>query len=134
MPTLFIASGPKEGQWFPIKGKSLIVGRDEALIGQVVAEGVSRKHLQIRFDPESKTYWAADMGSKNGVVVNNVKISSEVQLKGDELIRIGEALLLYSSQDFDGADNALKFYRERGQGQIETLLVKDVKANPGSKA
>lgn len=124
MATLFIASGPREGQWFPIQHKSLVVGRDEGLIAQVVAPGVSRKHFQISFDPAKNCYRVTDLGSKNGVILNNKRITQEMELKKDDLIRIGEALLLFSTEDFRDGQNALQFYRERGHRIIETLAMK----------
>lgn len=95
MATLFIASSPREGQWFPIQHKSLVVGRDEGLIAQVVAPGVSRKHFQIRFDPDNNCYHLTDLGSKNGVFLNSKRITQEVELKKDDLIRIGGTLLFF---------------------------------------
>jgi pSer/pThr/pTyr-binding forkhead associated (FHA) protein len=124
MATLFIASGPKEGQWFPIRHKSLVVGRDEGLIAQVVAAGVSRKHLQISFDPATDSYRLIDLGSKNGVILNNKPMKGEKQLHNNDLIRIGEALLFFSTDDFKDDQNALQFYRERGHRIIQTMTMK----------
>jgi len=124
MATLFIAFGPKEGNWFPIQRKTLVVGRDEGLIAQVVAPGVSRKHFQISFDPDKECYRLLDMSSKNGVYLNNKRVTEETELKKDDLIRIGGALLLFSTEDFKDDKNALQFYRERGQRTVETRTLK----------
>ena len=121
MATLFIASGPKEGQWFPIRHKSLVVGRDEGLLARIVAPGVSRKHFQISFDPVKDCYRLTDMGSKNGVLLNNKAITEIVDLKNDDLICAGDALLFFSTADFnDDQKCGLKFYRLRGQRSVET--------------
>ena len=120
MATLFIASGPHEGRWFPLKKKSLVLGRDESLLGQIVDGGVSRKHLTVRYDPGADGYVAADMNSKNGVFVNDERIDGEEPLKDDDLIRIGDTLLLFIEQDFEGENNALKFYRQRGERVKDT--------------
>ena len=124
MATLFIASGPKEGQWFPIHHKTLVVGRDEGLLAQVVAPGVSRKHFQITYDPDKDCYRLLDMESKNGVYLNNKRVIQEMELKKDDLIRIGGALLLFSTEDFKDDQNALQFYRERGHRAVETRTMK----------
>ena len=121
MATLFIASGPNDGRWFPIGKKSLVVGRDEGLLAQVVDEGVSRRHLTIRYDPATGHYFAADLDSRNGVFVNDRKLTAEVSLRDDDLIRIGDTLLLFSTSDFEGDDNALRHYRQRDQRIKETL-------------
>jgi pSer/pThr/pTyr-binding forkhead associated (FHA) protein len=124
MATLFIASGPKEGQWFPIHHKSLVVGRDEGLIAQVVAPGVSRKHFQISYDSAKDCYRLRDLDSKNGIYLNNKRVTEEMELKKDDLIRIGGALLFFSTEDFKDDQNALQFYRERGQRSVETRTLK----------
>ena len=65
------------------------------------------------------------MNSKNGVHVNNEKITEEVPLKNDALIRIGETLLLFVTQDFEGEGNALQFYRQRGQSDLRTMDIEN---------
>ena len=131
MATVFIASGPKEGSWFPLQDKTMVFGRDEGLPGQIVAAGVSRKHLQIRFEAKTKTYWAIDMNSTNGVYLNDQPMTKETQLKNDDLIRLGEALLLFSVGDFADGENALTFYRQRGQRDKATQehRIKDMTEN-----
>lgn len=120
MATLFIASGPQDGSYFPLGKKTLVLGRDEGLMGQVRDANVSRKHASIRFDAVSESYRIADMGSKNGTFINDEKISAEQRLNTNDLVRLGDTLLLFVEDDFEGDDNALNFYRERGQRIIET--------------
>lgn len=115
MATVFIASGPMDGRWFPLKKKSLVFGRDEGLLAQIPDSGISRKHFAIHYDEAKDRYVAVDLSSKNGVYINNKKVEGETPLQGDDLIRIGETLLLFVGQDFDGDDNALRFYRKQGE-------------------
>ena len=115
MATIFVASGPMDGRWFPLKKKSLVFGRDEGLLAQIPDSGISRKHFAIHYDDTHDRYVAVDLGSKNGVYVNNKRIERETPLKGDDLIRIGETLLFFVGQDFEGDDNALRFYRKQGE-------------------
>lgn len=115
MATIFVASGPMDGRWFPLKKKSLVFGRDEGLLAQIPDSGISRKHFAIHYDDKNDRYVAVDLGSKNGVYVNNKKIDRETPLQGDDLIRIGETLLLFVGQDFEGDDNALRYYRKQGE-------------------
>ena len=99
MATLFIASGDYDGRYFPIRKKTLVVGRDEGVLAQVVDPMISRKHLMIRYEQDIDGYFASDMGSKNGVFVNNEQIDREVHLQNDDLLRIGDTLLLFVEQD-----------------------------------
>lgn len=126
MATIFIASGAHDGRWFPIGKKSMVLGRDEALIAQIVDPNVSRKHLRISYLEGSGDYVAEDLGSKNGVYVNNQKVDADAQaiLKSDDLIRIGETLLLFTYDDFDGDDNALQYYHSQ-QRHVDTLSLED---------
>lgn len=121
MPTLFIASGTLEGRWFPIQKKSLIIGRDDGLIAQIADPGISRKHLSISYNEADNSYTVTDLKSKNGVFHNNVLLRGSAPLKDDDLLRIGDTLLLFSAQDFTGDDNALNHYRKRGERVKETL-------------
>lgn len=115
MATIFVASGPMDGRWFPLKKKSLVFGRDEGLLAQIPDAGISRKHFAIHYDDTHDRYVAVDLGSKNGVYVNNKRVERETPLQGDDLIRIGETLLLFVGQDFEGDDNALRYYRKQGE-------------------
>ncbi|HEX4056346.1 MAG TPA: hypothetical protein VHX86_18955 [Tepidisphaeraceae bacterium] len=47
-----------------------------------------------------------------------------MELKKDDLIRIGGAVLFFPTEDFRGRPSAMQFYRERGHRIIETLAVK----------
>jgi pSer/pThr/pTyr-binding forkhead associated (FHA) protein len=121
MATLFIASGENDGGSIPIGKKTMVLGRDEALLAQLADPHISRKHLTIRYDQVNHEYIAVDMKSRNGAFVNNVPVEDEVVLKSDDLIRIGDTLLLFVDQDFDGDDNAMNFYKKRGQRDVDTL-------------
>lgn len=123
MATLFIASGPAEGRWFRVKARTLVVGRDEGLIAQVVGEGVSRKHMQLSHDEARNGYYVLDLQSKNGVFINGQRIAGETRLAGEELIRIGEVLLYFTLADFDDDNNALQFYRQRGERAKPTISI-----------
>jgi pSer/pThr/pTyr-binding forkhead associated (FHA) protein len=122
MATLFLASGPHEGAYFPIQRKSLVVGRDEGLLAQVVDDKVSRKHFSIVFDAASESYSVIDLKSKNGVFINDQKVTGETRLKDDDLIRIGNTLLLFTYSDFRNENSALAFFRVRGQRERQTIL------------
>lgn len=130
MPTLFIVSGHREGTWWPIRRKSLVVGRDEGLLAQIVDDLVSRKHLQIRFDPEKEQYWAVDLKSANGVYVNGRLISQDTPLADEDLIRIGDTLRFFTFADFDDDNNALSFYKQHGERIKKTI--KEQSTGPGA--
>jgi pSer/pThr/pTyr-binding forkhead associated (FHA) protein len=133
MATLFIASGELDGRWFPLGKKVLVVGRDEGLIAQVPDPSVSRKHISIRFDPDNGRYLVSDLNSRNGAFLNDQKINGEATLKDSDLIRIGDTLLLFVSQDFQGEENALNFYRQRGERSKVTTELRASTVREGFK-
>jgi hypothetical protein len=57
---------------------------------------VSRHHLQIIQD-DSGNFRLADFGSKNGTFVNGKRISGEVRLNPNDVIRIGNTTLPWNS-------------------------------------
>jgi pSer/pThr/pTyr-binding forkhead associated (FHA) protein len=115
MASLIVMSGKQEGDYYPLGRRTNVIGRDEALFIQILDNMVSRKHLQIRFDPEANRYFAFDMKSRNGVYVNNHKIEQETPLKDGDIILIGLTSLLFADKDFKDRDSALLHYKKVGE-------------------
>lgn len=121
MATIFLASESKKGNWFPLGHKTLVIGRDEGLLAQVVDPKISRRHLQIRYDAELNRYWAADLNSANGVFVDGQRIDQPVLLRDEELIRIGDTLLFFTVTDFRDEVSALGYLKTVGERIKDTL-------------
>ncbi len=115
MASLIITSGKQEGNYYPLGHRTNVIGRDEALPIQILDQMVSRKHLQIRFDDKTGRYSAFDMKSRNGVFVNNRKITGEVALADGDIISIGFTTLLFADRDFQDKDSALLHYKKAGE-------------------
>jgi pSer/pThr/pTyr-binding forkhead associated (FHA) protein len=115
MASLIVTTGRQEGDYYPLGRRTNVVGRDEALPIQILDHMVSRKHLQIRFDPNTNKYYAYDMKSRNGVYVNNRKIEGETALKDGDMILIGLTSLLFTDKDFKDKDSALLHYKKVGE-------------------
>jgi len=115
MASVIVTSGKQEGDYYPLGHRTNVIGRDEALPIQILDNMVSRKHLQIRFDPTTKKYSAFDMKSRNGVYVNNRKIEGEVVLKDGDVILVGLTSLLFTDQDFKDKQSALEHYKKAGE-------------------
>jgi pSer/pThr/pTyr-binding forkhead associated (FHA) protein len=121
MASLIITSGKREGDFYPLGRRTNVVGRDEALLIQVLDNMVSRKHLQIRFDEKTGRYYAFDMKSRNGVYVNNQKIEGEVALADGDVILVGLTSLLFADKDFKDKDSALLHYKKVGERMRVTV-------------
>ena len=75
------------------KGQRLIIGRDkkvDIVLADVVA---SRKHAQVFQGTDG--YYIADMGSSNGVTVNQTRINNPYLLSHGDRVLIGNTLLYF---------------------------------------
>lgn len=115
MANIMIASGRQCGDRFPLGRRTNVIGRAESLPIQILDDRVSRKHLQIRFDPATGCHLAFDMGSKNGVFINGVKTTGETRLRDRDSIRVGETLLLFAEKD--GDDSTAMWHRFKKPGE-----------------
>jgi pSer/pThr/pTyr-binding forkhead associated (FHA) protein len=115
MACVIVTTGKQEGDYYPLGRRTNVIGRDEALPIQILDNMVSRKHLQIRFDPEVDKYYAFDMKSRNGVYVNNRRIETETALRDGDVILIGLTSLLFTDKDFKDKESALLHYKKVGE-------------------
>lgn len=121
MASLIIENGKNKGYCYPLGQRITVIGRAESLLIQILDEQVSRKHMQIRYDPATKNYIATDMKSKHGVYINRLKITDETILKEEDRIQIGDTTLLFTLQDFPDTESALDYFKKAGQRRLSTL-------------
>jgi len=122
MASIFIMSGPRKGDYYPLGHRTNVIGRDEALLIQILDEHVSRKHMQIRFDKDKGQYYALDMKSKHGVFINGSKIDNQIALADGDQIHIGQTDLLFSEKDFDDRESALSHFKKVGERMRPTVV------------
>ncbi len=115
MASVIITSGEKQGEFLPLGRRINVIGRAENLPLQVLDDLVSRKHLRIKYEESTGRYLAEDMGSRNGVFVNNGKIAGDTPLNEGDMIMIGTTALLFTEKDFDDKDSALLHYKKVGE-------------------
>ncbi|MCP4609271.1 MAG: FHA domain-containing protein [Planctomycetes bacterium] len=115
MASIIVMSGNHKGNYYPLGRRTTVIGRDEALLIQILDDGVSRKHVQIYFDKDTGKYFALDMKSKNGVFVNNNKINDETSLMDGDHIRLGETVLFFTQKDFPNSEDAMSHFKKVGQ-------------------
>ena len=121
MASIIVVKGPNEGDHYPLGRRMLVIGRGENCPIQITDSQVSRKHLQIRHDADKDAYFALDMKSQNGVLVNGRKIDSETELQDGDTIEIGDSKLSFSVQDFPDRESAFDHYRKRGERSKATM-------------
>ncbi|MGL4595394.1 MAG: FHA domain-containing protein [Thermoguttaceae bacterium] len=84
---LVVASGSKAGQIIQITGPKFLIGRADDCHLKPRSEHISRYHCAIIFEDE---YIAVrDLGSKNGIFLNDVRVSMEQELKNGDKLRVG---------------------------------------------
>ncbi len=91
LPLLVGVSGKLQGQRYNIPPQGLRVGRqagNEILLDDT---GVSRQHARLIF--HNGALWVQDMGSRNGVFVNETRVQAHRQLAPGDKIRIGNSVL-----------------------------------------
>ena len=121
MASIIIQTGQQQGDFYPLGQRTTVVGRNEALPIQILDEQVSRKHMQIRYSPQTGEYIAVDMNSRHGVFVNAKKVSDELVLCDNDHITIGSTKLLFTLEDFDDKDSAMHHYKKAGQRSLWTV-------------
>ena len=122
MASIIIMSGPKKGDYYPLGHRTNVIGRDEALLIQILDEHVSRKHMQIRYDQEKGQYFAFDMKSKHGVFINGRRIDAETALADNDQIYIGQTDLLFTEKDFADRESALSHFKKVGERFRPTVI------------
>jgi len=81
---LIVLAGAKEGLEIPLRKDKFLIGRAKECALRAGSEAISRRHCAII---QGEAGWTVrDLGSRNGTLVNDEKITAEVPLNpGDEL-------------------------------------------------
>jgi pSer/pThr/pTyr-binding forkhead associated (FHA) protein len=122
MASIIVMNGPNEGDYYPLGHRTNVIGRDEALMIQILDDRVSRKHMKICYDKDEDGYYAVDMESRHGVLINGMKISDETVLNNEDCITIGKTSLLYVTKDFTDRESALSHFNKIGERIRPTLM------------
>lgn len=109
MPTMVVLNGHNTGDWYTLGERSMAFGRDSSLLAELLDPCVSRRHMEVRYEPKDGQFYAVDSGSRNGVLLNGKKIDRFKALSDGDLIQLGFTLLTYTSQDFDDYKQAEAF-------------------------
>lgn len=121
MASVIVTTGDQKGEFLPLGRRTSVIGRAENLPLQIRDDLISRKHVRIRFDEPTGDYFAEDMGSHNGVYINNRRITVNTRLAEGDMILIGATVLMFTQKDFDDKDSALTHYKKVGEQMRVTL-------------
>jgi pSer/pThr/pTyr-binding forkhead associated (FHA) protein len=106
MACLVITASPTEkvGKYFQLGKRTVAGGRDPAREIQIPDPMVSRKHFLIRCEGES--HIIVETKAKNGVFVNDEKVSERTLADGDR-IHVGDTVLVYYVNEDPDRTNAV---------------------------
>lgn len=95
-----VITGPNSGAEFNLKLKaSYVLGKDPASCDLVFGDmSVSRQHAKLEVTEEGLLY-IEDLGSKNGVLINGLKITEKTELKSQDVVALGTTSFMAIDQE-----------------------------------
>lgn len=107
-PVLVCTDGPLAGQHFEVTEAGLTIGRGDTNTIVIPDDDVSRSHAALQYDNGS--LWLRDLGSRNGVFVNDARLGNHKDLRVGDVVRVGgssfEVRWASDSQDGGGDGDA----------------------------
>lgn len=98
VPILTYMSGKQVGRRIMLADDHITLGRSPDATIMLQDTHVSRLHLTIQYDAASGEYRIQDLGSSNGTLLNETRITEAVLRDGDKII-IGHTMLRFSRAD-----------------------------------
>ncbi len=93
---LIVVQGKPEGKTIPLLGPRFKIGRGETCHLRPNSEQVSREHAEFAVGPTTVT--VADLGSRNGTLVNGRAITAPQSLRNGDLVQVGPLTFAVSIQ------------------------------------
>jgi predicted component of type VI protein secretion system len=93
---LIVVQGKPEGKTIPLLGPRFKIGRGETCHLRPNSEQVSREHAEFVVSATEVT--VADLGSRNGTLVNGRAITAAASLKDGDLVQVGPLTFAVSIQ------------------------------------
>jgi len=122
MGSLIVTSGKQRGEYLPLGKRISVIGRSESLPLQILDDGVSRRHFRVQFDKDSGKYYAEDMNSRHGTLINMRRVNQRTVLAEGDQILIGGTSLLFTEKDFDTKESALMHWKQVGEKSKTTRM------------
>jgi pSer/pThr/pTyr-binding forkhead associated (FHA) protein len=90
---LLCMTGKNKGICYYLKGKRVVMGRGDTSDIQILDTKSSREHVEIKLI--GSDYILTDLGSHNGVIINDLKVTQHKLANGDKII-IGQTVYKYN--------------------------------------
>lgn len=102
MAAVVVEFGGKEVLRVPLKGPTMVIGRDPSTDVHLDNRALSRRHAQI--EKRGAAIWVRDLGSQNGTYVNGERIVEPRPLAGGDVIEVGRYRVLLEGVEEARAD------------------------------
>lgn len=120
-------TGKNKGTIYYLTGKRLVMGRSDQVDVQILDPKSSREHAElVQVGPN---FVLTDLGSQNGVVVNDLKVTQHQLKEGDKII-IGQTVLKFDSIEVKESKELVEVDNDEDD-EIEEVEEKEVKKKKG---
>ena len=134
---LLCMTGKNKGLSYYIRNKRIVMGRSEKADVQVLDTKSSREHAELTFVGGS--YVLTDLGSQNGIIVNDLKVSQHSLVDNDKII-IGQTVFKYNQIEVEQKEivivddeDELEEYEEEDEEEESKKSKKSKKDKPKKK-
>lgn len=116
---LVCLTGTNKGESYVLTGTRIVIGRSEKADIRINDAKASREHAELT--KAGDTWFATDLGSQNGVVVNEKKITQQPLAEGDKLI-VGQTVFKFARVEVTAKAKANKDETDEKQGTNKSFL------------
>lgn len=102
---LVCLTGSNKGESYVLVGNRIIIGRSEKADIKLIDNKASREHAEITRVGEN--WVVTDLGSQNGVIVNDRKITQTQLIESDKLI-VGHSVFKFAKVEVASKDKVIK--------------------------
>ncbi|HEV3146450.1 MAG TPA: FHA domain-containing protein, partial [Gemmataceae bacterium] len=97
MASLLVLKGTNPGQRIKLDGDQFVIGRSPECEIHIPNNAVSRQHAKIT--RLQTGFYIEDLDSRNGTLVNNVKIEQKTQLKDNDKVKICDCMFTFHDEN-----------------------------------
>ncbi|MES2528183.1 MAG: FHA domain-containing protein [Bdellovibrionota bacterium] len=116
---LVTLTGSTKGESYVLMGNRIVIGRGEKTDIKINDAKASREHCEIT--KVGDKWVATDLGSQNGVMVNDMKITQQPLGEGDKLI-VGQTVFKFAKVEVSTKNKVIKEYEPEEEEGKKTAL------------
>lgn len=114
---LVCLTGSSKGESYILKGNRVVIGRGEKVDIKINDTKASREHVELT--KAGDIWFATDLGSQNGIVVNDKKVTQQELIEGDKII-VGQTVFKFVKVEV--AKKKEEEYAEEEKGSKKNIV------------